>query len=117
MGSRTKNNSRQFAELKPLRKKIAVLESQLTETEVSMFQAVVRLEALAKLLVEKEYITQDEFQEYINEVVDYYRAESLKQESDSDNLEDSKNDSDSSGRLTIEPVDDSNSDGLNEDLS
>ena len=104
MGSRSKNSSIQAKGVGQLGKKVAVLESQLSETEVSVFQVVVRLEALARLLVEKEYISQDEFQEEINKVIDYYRSAALEQNSSVSDLSSSGGELDSGGKLKVEAV-------------
>jgi hypothetical protein len=104
VGSKSKNSSIQAKGVGQLGKKVAVLESQLSETEVSVFQVVVRLEALARLLVEKEYISQDEFQEQINKVIDYYRSTALEQNSNTDDLNYSSGELDSGGKLKVEAV-------------
>ena len=102
MGSRSKNGSTQAKGVGQLGKKVAVLESQLSETEVSVFQVVVRLEALARLLVEKEYISQDEFQEEINKVIDYYRSAALEQNSSVSDLSSSGGSRETRGKVIAE---------------
>ena len=75
------------------------LKSHLEETELSLFQAVVKLEALSKLIIEKELINYDELEDYMKQVLEYYQQRA------SDEIKDSNdNESNSGGKLNIEVV-------------
>lgn len=90
------DRSRRITELV---KRVEALETQLEEVELSLFQAVVKLEALAKLVTEKEYISYDELEDYMQQVLEYYQQRA------SDEIKDSNdNESNSGGKLNIEVV-------------
>jgi len=90
------DRSRRITELV---KRVEALETQLEEVELSLFQAVVKLEALAKLVTEKEYISYDELEDYMQQVLEYYQQRA------SDEIRDSNdNESNSGGKLNIEVV-------------
>ena len=90
------DRSRRITELV---KRVEALETQLEEAELSLFQAVVKLEALTKLVTEKEYISYDELEDYMQQVLEYYQQRA------SDEIKDSNdNESNSGGKLNIEVV-------------
>jgi len=105
MGSRTKTKSRQkeITNVSKLSNKVMTLESNLSETEVSVFQSVVRLEALIKMLIEKNIIDQEEFFDYVKKTVEFYRSQAA--------VEDTSSDSDvqkrvpGTGKMKIEVLD------------
>lgn len=77
------------------------LKSHLEETELSLFQAVVKLEALSKLIIEKELINYDELEDYMKQVLEYYQEQASTEVQDTDT-----NDSNNSGKLNIEVIKD-----------
>jgi len=81
MGSRTKNRSDKTLDGR-IAKKIKEIENILGENDVTLFQFAVRLEAIAKLLIEKGLVTQEEFQEKVAEVFDFYKSSTAENTTD-----------------------------------
>ena len=90
------DRSRRITELV---KRVEALETQLEEVELSLFQAVVKLEALTKFVTEKEYISYDELEDYMQQVLEYYQQRASGEIKDSND-----NESNSGGKLNIEVV-------------